>query len=278
MIDTHCHLTSLDVPVEQAIAGLSGVVTVGTNAADCAAAVALSSKSSSVWCALGIHPNSASAASDPEQREAIERLARDARVVAIGETGFDTHWERETLAAQHAAFEWQARLAAELDKPMVLHSRKQKILHEVGGKPMVLHVRDAAGSDGASRAAEAAIGEAGHRRGVLHCFNGDKSLLEAALALGWFVSFAGNLTYKSAAALREAAGLVPLDRLVVETDSPYLTPVPHRGQRNVPSNVRFTAQVLAETRGIEESEMERQLDENAARLFDFGPPAPPATS
>lgn len=260
MIDTHCHLTSLDVPVEQAIAGLSGVVTVGTNAADCAAAVALSSKSSSVWCALGIHPNGASAASDPEQREAIERLARDARVVAIGETGFDTHWERETLAAQHAAFEWQARLAAELDKPMVLH------------------VRDAAGSDGASRAAEAAIGEAGHRRGVLHCFNGDKSLLEAALALGWFVSFAGNLTYKSAAALREAAGLVPLDRLVVETDSPYLTPVPHRGQRNVPSNVRFTAQVLAETRGIEESEMERQLDENAARLFDFGPPAPPATS
>lgn len=245
MIDTHCHLTSLSVPVEEAIADLDIVVTIGTGVADCRAALALSERLASVYCAVGIHPNDAGVAADPEVRAHIEDFAGHARVVAIGETGFDTHWDRQTLSAQQEAFEWQAELARNVDKPLVLH------------------VRDKQGTDGASRAAEAAISVAGHPRGVLHCCNGDRSLIDTALALGWYVSFAGNLTYKSATALRQAAAAVPLQRLLVETDSPYLTPVPHRGERNVPTNVRFTAAALAAVRGIEEPEMERILDDNA---------------
>jgi len=252
MIDTHCHLTSLSVPVEEAIAGLSAVVSVGISLEDCRATLAISDRLATVYCALGIHPNSASAAAQPETRAAIEELAGGPRVVAIGETGFDTHWDRETLADQRQAFEWQAGLAKDL------------------GKPLVLHVRDKQGSDTASRAAEAALKAADHRQGVLHCFNGDRGLLAAALELGWYVSYAGNLTYKSAAELRVTATLVPLERLLVETDSPYLTPVPHRGERNVPRNVRHTASALAAIREIEESEMERQLDDNAGNLFAFG--------
>ncbi|HZJ10866.1 MAG TPA: TatD family hydrolase [Trueperaceae bacterium] len=251
MIDTHCHLTRIDVPVAHATAGLAAVVTVGTGVADCLATVALATKEPAVWAAVGIHPNDASAAAAPEARAAIEELAGEARVVAIGETGFDTHWDRETLQSQTAAFEWHAELAAAL------------------GKPLVLHVRDAPGTDGASRAAERAIHMAGHPHGVLHCCNGDERLLAAALELGWYASFAGNLTYKTATAIQRAAAGAPLERLLVETDSPYLAPVPHRGKPNVPTHVRFTASRLAALRDLEEDVLERQLDENANRLFNL---------
>src|SRR5690606_9440866 len=139
-------------------------------------------------------------------RAAIERLADHPKVVAIGETGFDDHWQDETLATQLAAFEWHAELAKQLDKPLILH------------------VRDRQGGSEASRAAARAIGAAGHQHGVLHCFNGDAYLYETAIELGWCVSFAGNLTYKSAVPIREVAAAAPLDRLLVETDSPYLAP------------------------------------------------------
>src|SRR5690606_19104952 len=144
---------------------------------------------------LGVHPNQASAAAAVETRAAIEAMLVDPRVVAIGETGFDTHWDKETLASQSEAFEWHAELAARLSKPLVLH------------------VRDAQGRDDASRAAQAAITNAGHPLGVLHCCNGDAGLIDAALDLGWHVSFAGNVTYNSARVLHAAARTVPLDRL-----------------------------------------------------------------
>lgn len=249
MIDTHCHLTSLTLEVDEATSGLAAVVTVGTSVEDCRSALALTRRWSHVWAALGIHPNDASAAASAANRTAIEELAPDPKVVAIGETGFDTHWDRETPAAQAAAFDWHAELAVALDKPLVLH------------------VRDAQGTDGASRAAERAILEAGHPKGVLHCCNGDERLIAAALELGWLVSFAGNLTYKSAAQLRHAAAAVPFDRLLVETDSPYLAPVPHRGGRNQPTYVAHTAATLAELRGVEDPDLERLLDGNARRLF-----------
>lgn len=252
MIDTHCHLTSLALPVGEAIAGLAAVVTVGTSVEDGRAAVALTRRWPTVWAAVGVHPNEASAAGDEGTRAAIEELARDEKVVALGETGFDTHWDRETLASQGAAFDWHAEVAAAL------------------GKPLVLHVRDAQGSDGASRAAERAIVRAGHPQGVLHCCNGDTRLIDAALELGWHVSFAGNLTYKNAELLRRAATAVPFDRLLVETDSPYLAPLPHRGKRNQPTYVAHTARFLAELRGVGEAEMERLLDGNARRLFALG--------
>lgn len=253
MIDSHCHLTRLPDPdVAVATSGLAWIVTVGTSLEDSRAALALARRHPRVRVAVGVHPNEASAARDERVRRRIEELAEDPLVVAVGETGFDTHWQDETLETQRAAFDWHAEVAART------------------GKPLVLHVRDRQGADDASRAAAAAIREAGVRRGVLHCFNGHQALLEAGLELGWHVSFAGNLTYPSAGALREAASSVPEDRLLVETDSPFLSPVPHRGQPNAPANARLTAARLAEVRGADPAALEAVLDANAAALFGWG--------
>ena len=258
MIDSHCHLTRLAAgsgELSEIIATLAAVVSVGTSVLDAEATLDIAEAHARVFAAVGVHPNSASQARSPETRAAIERLAARPKVVAIGETGFDDHWQDETLATQSEAFEWHADLARRLDKPLVLH------------------VRDRQGGSDASRAAARAISAAGHDLGVLHCFNGDPDLYQAAIDLGWYVSFAGNMTYKSAATIREAAAVAPLDRLLVETDSPYLAPIPHRGKPNVPANVRLTAAKLAEIRGIDEAALEAQLDANAQRLFRLELPA-----
>jgi len=249
MIDSHCHLDACDDPAGAVDPGLRAMVTVGTTADGDRGAVHLAASHPNVWAAVGIHPNNASDADDPEVRAAVEALAGDARVVGIGETGFDSYWKDETPATQRRAFDWQAALAARLDKALILH------------------VRDAQDHDDASQAAAVAIREAGHGRGILHCFNGHRELLEAGLELGWMVSFAGNLTFKSAQALRDAALEVPLERLLVETDSPYLAPVPMRGKRNRPAYVRHTAEALAALRGMPLSELEPVLDANAARVY-----------
>lgn len=257
MTDSHCHLTRMPDP-DAAVAGsgLDWLVTVGTSLDDSRAALDLAGRHPNVRVAVGVHPNEASLAREPGVRAGIEALAEDSLVVALGETGFDAHWQEETLRSQAEAFEWHAELATRV------------------GKPLVLHVRDAQGTDDASRAAAEAITASGVRRGVLHCFNGDATLLEAGLRAGWHVSFAGNLTYPSATVIREAAAQVPEDRLLVETDSPFLAPVPHRGKANAPAFVHHTAAKLAEVRGVDERHLESVLDANAARLFGWGAEAP----
>lgn len=252
MIDSHCHLDSCEDPVAAADPALAAMVTVGTSVDSNDRALHLATTISNVWAAVGIHPNDASDAAEDEVRERVEQQANGSRVVAIGETGFDTHWDRETLASQREAFEWHARLAIQLDLPLILH------------------VRDEQGSEEASLEASRAIREAGHRRGVLHCCNGHEGLLETGLELGWVVSFAGNLTYPSAGSLREAARQVPADRLMVETDSPYLAPVPQRGKRNKPSFVRHTAERLAEVRGETIERIEEVTDANARSFYRLG--------
>ncbi len=249
MIDSHCHLDHLDDPAAAVSADLAAIITVGTDPERSRQAVGFAERYPNVYAVVGVHPNDAALAADPEVRAVTEELARHQRVVGVGETGFDRHWDRQTPAAQQASFQWQADLARRVDKALVLH------------------VRDAAGSDAASRAAAHAITTAGYRRGVLHCFNGNRELLEAGLELGWFVSFAGNLTYKNAGDLRNVAAELPLDALLVETDSPFLTPVPLRGQPNQPANVRFTAQVLADCMRLPLAELEPLLDANARRLY-----------
>ena len=251
MTDSHCHLDACADAAAAVDPTLRAIVTIGTDAASVERAVALASAHPNVWAGVGIHPNNASDADDAEVRRAVEAAASAPRVVAVGETGFDSHWQDETLDTQRRAFDWQAGLAAAL------------------GKPLVLHVRDAQGRDDASRAAARALSETGYRRGILHCCNGHRELLEVGLELGWMVSFAGNLTYKSAANLREAAARVPLERLLVETDSPYLAPVPMRGRRNTPAYVRHTAAALAEVREMALEELEAVLDANAARVYDL---------
>lgn len=249
MIDSHCHLDRCEDPLAAADPSLAALVTVGTDLDSSHRALAAARRHPNVYAAVGVHPNGASAASDPATREGVEQLAEHPLVVAVGETGFDRYWENETPAAQAAAFEWQADLARRT------------------GKALILHVRDKQGRTEANLTAKAAILAAGYERGVLHCFSGNTDLLEAGLELGWMVSFAGNLTYKSAVELRELAKEVPADRLLVETDAPYLAPVPNRGKRNVPAWVRYTAQLLADVRGVPLQELEPVLDANAERLF-----------
>ena len=255
MIDSHCHLDYLDDPAAAVNVDLAAVITVGTDPERSQQAIAFAERFANVYAVVGVHPNDAALAAEAEVRAVTEELARHPRVVGVGETGFDRHWDKQTPAAQQASFEWQADLARRLDKALVLH------------------VRDAVGSDDASLAAAAAITAAGHRRGVLHCFNGHPELLAAGLELGWFVSFAGNLTYKNAGNLRSVAAGLPLDALVVETDSPFLTPVPLRGKPNRPVNVYLTAQVLADCVGLPLAELEPILDDNARRLYGLGQPA-----
>lgn len=254
MIDSHCHLDRCEDQDLAADPTLVALVTVGTDLNRSHAALAAARKYPNVFAAVGVHPNDASKAQQPEERQGIEELASDPLVVAIGETGFDRYWENETPEAQQAAFEWQADLAARHDKALILH------------------VRDKEGSSLAHDAARHAILTAGHRRGVLHCFSGTERLLEAGLELGWMVSFAGNLTYKSAEKLRCMAADIPEDRLLVETDAPYLAPVPNRGKRNLPGWVRFTAQALADARGVSIEHLEPVLDANARTLYGLQRP------
>lgn len=249
MTDSHCHLDHCENPEAAADPSLSAIVSIGTTAARSRSNLALSEGHANVWVAVGIHPNNASDARREEVRREIADLAQHPRVVAIGESGFDTHWDKETLDTQRENLVWQAELAAELDKALILH------------------VRDKQNRRDASAEAARVLRELAYPKGILHCFSGDAELLETGLELGWLVSFAGNLTYKNAKALHEAAKAIPRERLLVETDSPFLTPVPRRGERNLPANVRFTAQALAELRGESLAEVEAYTDANARRIY-----------
>ena len=251
MIDSHCHLDYCENSEEAADPSLRALVSVGTNVERSKETLKLCSRFDNVWAAVGIHPNSASDAQDENVRTSIEELAQRPKVVAIGETGFDTYWDKESLEMQREAFLWQAGLARALDKALILH------------------VRDKQNAEDASLTAAEMLRAAGYSKGILHCFNGHEKLLETGLELGWMVSFAGNLTYKNAHVLHESAKRIPKDRLLVETDSPYLTPVPHRGKRNIPANVRHTAQVLADLRGESLEEVEAYTDANAVKIYGF---------
>lgn len=249
MIDTHCHLDRVPDPEAAMDNDLRAMVTIGTDADRSEGAVRTACEHPRVFAAVGVHPNDAPLADDADVRARIEALSSHPRVVAIGETGFDAHWQDTTLDVQRRAFDWHAALAGRSDRPLILH------------------VRDAQGADDASRAAEAAIRDAGHPRGVLHCFGGDPTLMATALDLGWMVSFAGNLTFKNAADLRERAREVPRERLLVETDAPFLAPEPKRGRRNVPAWVAYTARTLAEARGEDPDALASLLDDNAIRFY-----------
>lgn len=253
MIDTHCHLDRCHDLASAIDPELTAIVTIGTSLERSRGAVDLARSHPNVFAAVGIHPNEASELFAAGVRHALAELARQPEVVGIGETGFDDHWREESLETQRRAFDWHAQLAADLDKALILH------------------VRDAQGSQAASLAAAAAVRHAaanlGVLRGVLHCFNADPELLAAGLEAGWWFSFAGNLTYKGASNLRAVAPELPRERLVVETDSPYLAPEPRRGRPNVPGNVRLTSQRLAEVLGEDPAALEAQLDRNARALY-----------
>jgi TatD DNase family protein len=204
---------------------------------------------------VGLHPVDARMDS-AETRADLEALSSHEKVVGIGESGVDYYWDAAPKDVQIAALEWQLDLA-----------RRRNL-------PIVIHTRDKDNSRRAFADCAAILENADWHKGILHCFAGDAELLEVGLRLGFHVSFAGNLTYKNAQLIRDAAAQVPADRLLVETDAPYLAPVPHRGKKNRPAYVRFTLETLATLRGLSFAEMERITEDNARAVYGL-PDLPP---
>ena len=251
MTDSHCHLDFCAEPEAAADPGLTLIATVGTTVERSRQALTLAERFSNVYAVVGIHPNESYLAQDGAVREAIESLAGHPRVVGIGETGFDSYWDKVPMEVQRESFYWHADLASRRDKPLVLH------------------VRDKKAEDRSAAEAALRLREVGYGKGILHCFNGQAELLQAGSQLGWYVSFAGNLTYKNAHALHATARALPADRLLVETDSPFLTPHPKRGQPNRPANVRHVIEFLAALRGEKLDYVEAYTDANAARVYNL---------
>ena len=250
MIDTHAHLDGCDEPaaflVERARAvGVTRIVTIGTGIASCEAALAIAAAEEGVFAALGIDPHQAGGA-EATRVDELAGLIAHPRAVAVGETGLDYFYDLAPRAAQLALFECQLELAAS------------------SGLPVVIHTRDADADTAAALAAFPGTV-------ILHCFSAP-GLLDTAIGRGYYVSFAGNVTYPKATALREAAATVAADRILAETDSPYLAPQPLRGKRNEPANVLHTLAVLAQARQEEIPTLEQQIDRNASAAF--GLPAP----
>jgi TatD DNase family protein len=210
--------------------------------------VAIAGEFPLVYAAVGIQPNYAAQAK-PGDWESIERLAADSRVVAIGETGLDRYWDYAPFDVQLDYFQRHIALADDLNLPFVVHCRDAEA-------DVVEQLRLAA--------------RHGPLKGVMHSFTGSLETARACLELGLYISFAGMVTYKKSQALRDVVKELPLDRILVETDSPYLAPQPMRGKRNEPSFVRVTANTLAELAGISQDEFARQTTANACRLFGFG--------
>jgi TatD DNase family protein len=236
-----------DVIARAFAAGLSAFVNVGAGVEGSRRSAALAASNPRVWATVGIHPHDAGTATDDDWR-AIEDLSRAPRVVGIGECGLDRGPHND------APFEAQERLF-----------RRHIALARSMGLPLVVHNRDT--YPDLFRILEEDAAAHGPIRGVMHCFSGGPDEARRSVALGFFVSFSGVLTFKNAQTTREAARVTPRDRLLVETDCPYLTPEPHRGKRNEPAYVVHTAHRLAEVIGVSHAEIARLTEENTLRAF-----------
>jgi TatD DNase family protein len=252
LADTHAHLDEEAFDADRAeviaradSAGIIRIVTIGTTADTSQRSVAIAGEFPSVYAAVGIQPNYAAQAKAGDW-ETIERLASHPRVVAIGETGLDRYWDYAPFDVQVDYFQRHIALACGLKLPFVVHCREAEA-------DVVEQLRQAA--------------RRGPLKGVMHSFTGSLETALACLELGLCISFAGMVTYKKSQALRDLVKDLPLDRILVETDSPYLAPQPMRGKRNEPSFVRVTANTLAELAGISQDEFARQTTANACRLF-----------
>jgi TatD DNase family protein len=251
LIDTHTHLLMRELGEDPAgavararEAGVAQMISIGIDRENSEATVALVEELDGVWAAVGVHPNETARATEEGWTE-IRRLASGRQVVAIGESGLDLYRDRSSFENQRRWLERHAELALELDKPLVLH------------------VRDA------FEPLEGVLRPFAHRglRAVMHCFGGGPDQLSPYVDWSWLISFAGNLTYKSAGPLREAAARVPREQIAVETDAPFLAPVPKRGRPNEPAFVVHTAKRLAEVRGESFEKVAESTTANARRFF-----------
>jgi TatD DNase family protein len=253
LIDSHAHIQSveyageIDAVVARARqAGVEKIIVVGGagELSSNGAAVALAESHANLYATVGMHPHDAKDVAG-EDIQKLRELARHSKVIAVGETGLDYYYDHSPRDVQRRVFARFIHLARETSLPIVVHER-----------------------DAASDAAELLRSEgSGSLRGVIHCFTGDKEAARAYLDLGFYLSFSGIITFKNADALRQVVFEAPLERILVETDSPYLTPVPYRGRRNEPAYVRFVAQTIAEVKAISFEDVARITTESVRSLF-----------
>ena len=247
-VDSHCHLDAMGVPVAEALAaaqavGVRRLVTVGDTMASSRWCAETAAAFPDVYAAVAVHPNECAEFTEADADE-LARLAQLPDVRAIGETGLDYYWGRVDPLVQQAAFRTHIEIAKSADKALVIHDRDAhddvlKILDEVGAPD----------------------------RTVFHCFSGDISISRYCVKRGYHLSFAGTVTFKNARALREAASVVPLELMLVETDAPFLTPTPYRGRPNAPYLIPLTVRALADVKHIDEDAVASATAANAQRVF-----------
>jgi len=249
LVDSHCHLDFPDFAAERdAIvararsAGVETMLTIGTRLDEFAAVRAIAEAHNEIWCSVGVHPHEAKDYA-ALTRQQLVALAAHPKVVGIGETGLDFHYDLSPREIQERVFRTHIAASRETGLPLIIHARE------------------------ADREVAGILGEERPPPGVMHCFSSGRPLAEAALALGFYISISGIVTFRNAEELRAIVRDVPLDRLLVETDAPYLAPVPYRGKRNEPAYVAVTAAAVAELKGIELHHLAAITSANFFRLF-----------
>ncbi len=253
LVDSHCHLDFPDFAGEldailarAAESGVGHLLTIGTRVSQFERVLAIAERYGNIHCTLGIHPHEAAHEPAISPGRLVE-MARNPRIAGIGEAGLDYYYDKSPRQAQRRVFATHIEAASASNLPLVVHTRDS--------------------DEDTARMLEAGAAKGG-LRGVIHCFTATQYLADAVLEMGFYISLSGIVTFKNAEALRQVARAIPLDRLLVETDAPYLAPMPMRGKRNEPSFVRHTAQFVADMRGIGFDELARATTANFHRLFD----------
>ena len=252
LIDSHCHLDFPDfadelpqIVARAAQAGVGGMVTISTRVAKFPQVLAVAERFANVWCSVGTHPHNAAEEPDVTADQLVD-LAGHPKVVAIGEAGLDFYYDKSPRDVQAAGFRTHIEAARRTGLPLVIHARD-------ADEDIAAILRDETGK--------------GAFPFILHCFSSGRKLAETGIELGGYVSFSGIVAFKNSDALRDIARALPADRLLVETDAPYLAPPPYRGKRNEPAYVVHTAKILAEARGVSEAEIADTTTANFFRLF-----------
>ena len=247
MIDTHCHLDMLktDKDLKESIEKVDYLITIGCDKEEIPKALELANKYENVYASIGFHPYDVNDITDEHVQWLRELATKNKKVVAVGETGLDYYRDITPKNKQIYFFEKHINLAKELNLPLIVHSRSaerdtEKILEKFAPY---------------------------EASGIIHCFGGDMQMMERCVDLGFYISFAGNITYPKADNLRQILKKVPLDRLLLETDSPFLSPQKVRGKPNKPSNIFYTLEFVSNLLGIEKDKLEEIVDNNAKRLF-----------
>jgi len=251
LVDSHCHLNfpefkeDLDTVIENAREhGIGHMLTVNTRLSESLAIQAIAEKYSNIFCSVGVHPHDSKDYNDSSLMERLAMHANHPKVVALGETGLDYYYNNSDQAAQIDCFKMHLEAGLKLDLPVIIHTRDAD--------------EDTIGC----------LDQYSGTKGVFHCFSGSSEFAKRGLDRGLYISFSGIITFKKADELREAVKYVPLDRILVETDSPFLAPLPHRGRRNEPAFTRYVAQLVAQIKKVPFEEVAQTTTENFFKLFN----------